>query len=137
MIKSVKLFLDYLFYRSVQFYRKNNDSDSVFMGSLIVTLLQVLGLFFCYMVIHFFSRYGSGSSPELNKVKWAFVIISVVLSIINSSIYNENRWNLIKVKWSNEDLGLRKKRGYLLVGMFFLIFVINICYGAFMNSDSV
>ena len=134
MTKKIRDYLDYIFYRSYCFYSKYNDHDPKFMSVLIVTIIEVIIMVLVFTVINHFLEIGRSNKQELKFLKIFAGAFCLFLIFVNYRIFFKKNIVEFKNKWDSEEITSRKKKGWVIVFLFFIPLVAIIVYSYLRNN---
>lgn len=115
--------LDYVFYRSYNVYVKRKDSTPIFMGCLVLVLLLCFSLLCLFSITTVIFRY------EINIPKIILLGGIITFLILFWKRYSNGYYITLMEIYKDEDLILKRKRGWWIVMYLILVLSIPICIG--------
>ena len=125
--------IDYIYYRTYQWYRKKNDSNPDLMGRIVISLSLVLNLFFLiYLLCKLFHI---DIDSKLVWLKWGFCILFLLLIEILKLRYRKRiSIETLSQKWATERSEERRRRGLLMITYVIGSIVIPAILGIIVNN---
>ena len=125
----MKIF-DYIFYRVFMYYLHKKDSTTQMTASIVLSLIQLFLLLDIFVIVRIIYEY---PIPENFNKFWALPLIIVVFTF-NWLKYVKNKdrletKKLLRIKWENEELTIKKKRGFLVLTLIMIVISMPIIYG--------
>ena len=112
------------------FYLRKKDSTAQMTSAIVVSLIQLFLIIDLFVIIRIIYEY---PIPEKFNKFWVLPLI-ILFFILNWLKYVKNKdrletKKLLRTKWKNEELAIKKKRGFLLVTLIVIVISIPIIYG--------
>lgn len=112
------------------FYLRKKDSTAQMTSAIVVSLIQLFLIIDLFVIIRIIYEY---PIPENFNKFWTLPLV-ILFFILNWLKYvkNKNRLEtkkLLRTKWKNEELAIKKKRGFLLVTLIVIVISLPIIYG--------
>jgi ABC-type dipeptide/oligopeptide/nickel transport system permease subunit len=112
------------------YYLHKKDSTTQMTASIVLSLIQLFLLLDIFVIVRIIYEY---PIPENFNKFWALPLIIVVFTF-NWLKYVKNKdrletKKLLRIKWENEELTIKKKRGFLVLTLIMIVISMPIIYG--------
>lgn len=117
--------LDYLFYRVYKFYGKKRNELPVLRGCIVLMLLVFSTLLTISSIIEIFFK-----TPELIVEKYIMVVIMLLMLYLLWRRYGNREYVVeIEERYKEEELNMKRIRGWLFMMYLILMMLIPISVG--------
>jgi hypothetical protein len=126
-IKVMKELFDYVFFRVYMAYRKRDSNPEIYAANTL-SLMQFLVVIDLMFLLQLFLDFDVPS-------KFFFIPVLLVIIGINWYVYEHNvDVKKFEVQWGAEDIGQRKRRGWLIMISLILLVVFPILVGVLKHN---
>jgi len=112
------------------YYSHKKDSTAQMTASIVVSLVQFFLLLDLFVIVRIIYEY---PIPKYFNKFWALPLI-ILFFTFNWLKYVKNKdrleiKKLLRIQWKNEELGIKEKRGFLVVTFIMFVVTMPIIYG--------
>jgi hypothetical protein len=119
-------FIDYIYYRVCDYYKRKKDSTAESTGVLVISLIEFFFILDILVIIRIFWEY---PFPENFNKYWGLPP-AILIAYLNWKKYQKPRkYREFKKMWKDEESEKREVNGISIILLIIVVFSIPILYG--------